>query len=213
MRRAAAALAAALSSGCFAWPATVDLSYAPLRAQPIDAAGVHELRFCVRVRDRREIGDPRNVGQRAGTPLGAPTVRSTRDAADVVRDALVAELRSHDLRVAPIERCDALIEVELTALYALASGQRRGPLQGGEIEGHVAGELRVLDRRGGAAYLDLAVAGREAVDSMLLTARKYEWALNAALADFAQRAVRHPDFLIAVQEVWRIAKLRELPPD
>jgi hypothetical protein len=128
-------------------------------------------------------------------------VRSTRDAADVVRDALVEELRSHDLRVAPIERCDALIEVELTALYALAEGERRGPLQGGEIEGHVAGEVRVLDRRSGATYLDLPVAGREAVHSLLLTARKYEWALNAALADFAQRAVRHPDFLIAVQRI------------
>ena len=139
MRRAAAALAAALSLGCFAWPATVDLSYAPQRAQPIDAAGIHELRFCVRVSDHREVGDPRNVGLRAGTPLGAPAVRSTRDAAEVVRDALVAELRSHDLRVAPIERCDALIEVALTDLYALADGQRRGLLQGGEIEGHVAG--------------------------------------------------------------------------
>ena len=209
MRRAAAALAAALSFGCFAWPATVDLSYAPLRAQPIDAAGVHELRFCVRVRDRREIGDPRNVGQRAGTPLGAPTVRSTRDAADVVRDALVAELRSHDLRVAPIERCDARVEVELTALYALADGQQRGPLQGGEIEGHVAGAVEVFDRQGGAAYLDLAVAGRASVHSMLLTARKYEWALNAALADFAQRAVRHPDFLIAVQSVGSAVRSRQ----
>lgn len=75
-----------------------------------------------------------------------------------------------------------------------------------------APEHRSAPQRGGATYLDLAVAGREAVHSMLLTARKYEWALNAALADFAQRTVRHPDFLIAVQEVWAALPNAKAPP-
>lgn len=191
--KAAAGLAALLAAGCFAWPATVDLAYRPGDARPLDAAGIHALRFCVGVRDQRAIGDPRNVGQRAGPVLGAPEVRSTRDAADVVRDALVAELRSHDLQAGVVAPCDARVEVDLTDLYALAEGS--------EVEGHVGGAVRVLEPGAGGALLDLPVAGRSEVHSMLLTARKYEWALNAALAEFAQRAVRHPDFLIAVQKL------------
>jgi hypothetical protein len=201
VRRAAAAILAALATS--ACTAVVELGYTPARAQVIDAAGIHRVLFCVSVRDVREVGDPRDVGQTAGW---GSALRSTRDAADVVRDALVAELRSHDLRVAaPAERCDASVEVELTDLYALAY-DRGGPLPRGEVEGHVGGDVRVLDRHSDRLRLDLPVEGHSEVHSMLLTRRKYEWALNAALAEFAQRTVRHPDFLIAVQTISRPAR-------
>ena len=201
---ALAALAAgAMAAGCFVWPATVDLSYAPVRAHDLDAAGIHELRFAVRVFDRRAIGDPRDVGRRAGPQLRPPPVRSTRDAAEVVRIALSEELRSHDLRVTPVERADVLLEVDLTDLYVLAEQKGRGPLQGGEVEGHVGGRVRVIDPRSGRTLFDLPLAERDEVHSLLLTARKYEWALNAALGRFARRVVRHPDLLIAVQRINR----------
>ncbi len=174
--------------------------YHPAPGRQIDAAGIHRLRFAVRAFDRRAIGDPRNVGRRAGPPLRSPPVLSTRDVDEVVRDALIQELRHHDLRVTAPDRCDVLIEVELTDFYALVEGGgSRGPLQGGEVEGHITGEVRVFAGRSGDLRLDLPFRGFGSVDTLLLTARKYEWALNAALADFAQRVVRHPDVLIAAQ--------------
>lgn len=62
-------------------------------------------------------------------------------------------------------------------------------------------DVRVLDGRDGEERMVLPVDVRAVHDAALLTARKYRWVLNDALAEFARRTLHHPDTWIAVQAI------------
>ncbi len=198
-----ATLCVLVSGACFPWSAKVDLGHYPTSAEPLRYEGLHRVSFSVEVRDRRGTDSPLEVGRRRGSALFKPPVRSRNDPVDAVRRAIIEELRVRDLRVQPIGQGDVLLRVELEGLFVSA-------LESGRIRGHVQGVLEVVDTRSGQVVVTRIIEARSRYDALLLTSRKYEWALNSAIGDFAGRVVRHPDGLIAVQTIAARRELKEM---
>ncbi len=195
-------LGAGLLSGCFFWQANVDLGTYPHRARSLPAAGIHDLTFSVKAVDQREVAAPRDVGVRRGTILHQPRVVSSEDPERIVRKGVVHELRLHDLRVVREGQSVVHLRVRLLALFVNAD---QGPvflnMEGGGVRAFIEGEVDILDGQTGRLVATVPVVADGDASSMLLSARYYEYALNAALTEFSARVVRHPDTLIAVQSL------------
>lgn len=196
----AVALVALLASGC--WPARVNLGYEPGRARPLPAAGLHDVSYCVSVVDDRLTDDPLRVGQRRGPLFFRPSVRARSEPAEAVRRAVIAELRSRDLKVTPEQACDVHFHIHLEQLFvSTPDGADMGDLDRGTIRANAQGLVEVWDHRRDELQGSHVVDADSHFQSLILTARKYEWTLNEALGEFARRVVRHPDGLIAIQEI------------
>ncbi len=166
----------------------------PPARPPLDAAGVHRMSFAVEVLDERPGDDPRLVAEPSGWG-GRSTLRSRRDVAVDVREALELELRSRDLEVVPVGRGDVLLRVRVEHLFC-------SPGSSADLVALVDAMVAVIDVRSGRLLLEEPFTARaETPRARLgLLSSRYEAVLNEALARFAARVVRHPDVLIAVQK-------------
>jgi uncharacterized lipoprotein YajG len=194
-----AAVAPALLALACAVSGEVTLAHHPPGRPPLQAAGVHRMSFAVEVLDERPGDDPRLVAQPPGW-WGHGTLRSRREVALDVREALEMELRSRDLRVVEPGRSDLLVRVRLEHLWC--SENQGGGLARADLLALVDAMVAVVDAKSGRLLVEepfTARADSRAVSFGAMQGR-YELVLNEALARFAARVVRHPDFLIAAQK-------------
>jgi uncharacterized lipoprotein YajG len=194
-----AVVAPALAALACAVSGEVALVHRPPSRPPLEAAGVHRMSFAVEVHDERPGDDPRLVAQPPGW-LGRGTLRSRRDVALDVREALETELRSRDLRVVEPARSDLLVRVRLEHLWC--SESEGGRPARADLLALVDAMVAVVDAKTGRLLLEEPFTARAESRAVSFGAMqgRYERVLNEALARFAARVVRHPDFLIAAQK-------------
>ncbi len=172
---------------------TLDVEHRP-KPSALPAAGLQRLVFLVEVEDVR-AGDPRELGSGAGGFPSGGSLSLSRNAADVVRDAVQNQLRSHDLRVVDDPaRANARLRISLDHVYCCSQ-------VGDGLRATLEGEVTVVDRAGRGRGPTVIVSRIGRPVSGFTSGRTYQRAFEAALGDFAARAVRHPDVLIALQQV------------
>ncbi len=201
-RRVRVLLFAAGLSGCFLWPARVNLESYAHRVDTLPAAGIHGLGYSVEVVDERGLDDPHDMGTRRGSILYKPKVIAHGEPAVGARAGIRQELRLHDLRVVGRDESDVHLRVRLQTFYAHAKESAvLLDLEGGSVRAFIEGEVDVLDGRSGRLVATVPISASGEAGSPLLSARYYEYALNNALTEFSARVIRHPDVLIAVQDI------------
>jgi hypothetical protein len=176
---------------------TLDLDYVPGEPRPLQAVGIHALKYSVAVVDGRVRRGSLELCRRGGAFGGK--VRASRDLRRVVANALAAELHNHDLSVVRMRDSDLALEIVLVEWIC---GIRQ---VGGRTELYslIEGDVSVRDTAtGGVPLGDLRfeVMKRRNVGSVI-PGSQYEGVIEEALGEFARRVVRHPDVLIAVQAV------------
>jgi hypothetical protein len=181
---------------CAGFSPNLPLAHAPPPRTTPRAAYLDRLTLAVVVNDERED----ECGDVLCRP-GLRRVRSQRPVNDVVRDALVQELRMRDLRLVPADRADVVIDIALKDFHCWE-----------EKQPYLLGSL---ERRTAFARIDSIVylrsAGREAwwvtqrhrvrSGRQRRTRPYYHFydAFQQLLDRFAQRLADHPDLLIRLQ--------------
>ena len=185
-------------SACAGFSPNLPIAHTPPHRASARIAYLDQLKLAVVVKDERE-----DVPGPVLCHPGLRRVRSQRAVDAVVRDALIQELRMRDLRVAPAEDADVVIEVSLHDFYCWE-----------EKEPYLLGSL---ERRSAFARIDsivyLRAPGHETwwvtqrhrvrSDRQRRTRPYYHFydAFQLLLDRFAQRLADHPDLLIRIQRV------------
>lgn len=195
--RLAACAAALLLAACSFLPITLDLSYVPGEPRPLQAVGIHALKYSIAVVDGRVQRGSLELCRRGGAFGGR--VRASRDLRLVVANALAAELHNHDLSVVRVRDSDVVLDVvlvewicgirqigERTELYNLIEG-------GVSVRDAATGRITLGD-------LPFEVMKRRRAGSVI-PGSTYKEVIEEALGEFSRRVVRHPDVLIAAQAV------------
>ncbi len=158
--------------------------------------------FAVEVEDKREQEDPRELcANDALFRFGS--LRSRRDPAEIVREAIVREFESHDLRVEERPKSQLVIHTELLQFTCWTAAASGGPIARKGARALIETKISVRDTATGEEYywFNPRHEGEYRDLSFLYTADPYRSAFENALDRFARRLVQRPQILLAAQRV------------